>query len=318
MTKETKIGLLVGLMFIILIGILLSDNFRGTMEPPSAPLDKAGSTVRQAVAAPGTGNAPPVVYVPAPDVSPRGTVATQRDLDAPPPPVVVTATGNQTGATGHPATPAAPGSNAGDSQGPVAGIIPADLADAAHRHGEDLVAVNPNGTTTPDPIGAAGTGNPTGTPQTQLAAANGTREHVAVAGDSVSKMAAKFLGQNTKANRDAIIKLNPSLQTDANKVVVGHTYLIPAAPAGAAPAGPTTPQVATVAPPTPTTPSNRPEIFYTVKPNDSLWKIANNVLGDPSAVAAIQDLNHDVLNGSTTVQVGMKLRLPARPVASAN
>jgi nucleoid-associated protein YgaU len=312
MTKETKIGLLVGLMFIILIGILLSDNWRGAQEPPSAPLDKAGASVRQAVVAPGTGNAPSVVYVPAADVSPRGTVPTHRDLDAPPPPVVVSAgagTGGPVQASGSNGNPSV-ASN--DQHGGTSAVIPQDLADAAHQHGEDLVAINNNNNHgTPDPIGAA-TDQTIVTPP--VATANGPHEYKAVAGDSVSRMASKFLGGNTRTNRDAIVKLNPTLQQDVNKVVVGHTYLIPAsatspAPSGAAVAGNT---------PTPATPTNKPEIFYTVKPGDNLWRIANNVLGDASAVAAIEDLNHDVLNGSTTVQPGMKLRLPAKPVASAN
>jgi uncharacterized protein YneF (UPF0154 family) len=34
MTRETKIGLLVGLAFIIVIGILLSDHLTSSTEPP--------------------------------------------------------------------------------------------------------------------------------------------------------------------------------------------------------------------------------------------------------------------------------------------
>ena len=48
MTRETKIGLLVGLCFIIVIGILLSDHFRSTMEPPEAALVNAGQYVPRA------------------------------------------------------------------------------------------------------------------------------------------------------------------------------------------------------------------------------------------------------------------------------
>ena len=41
MTRETKIGLLVGLAFIIVIGILLGDQFSSRMEPPQAALLRA-------------------------------------------------------------------------------------------------------------------------------------------------------------------------------------------------------------------------------------------------------------------------------------
>ena len=49
MTRETKIGLLVGLAFIIVIGILLSDHLTSSTEPPQAPLATAGNTVRSTV-----------------------------------------------------------------------------------------------------------------------------------------------------------------------------------------------------------------------------------------------------------------------------
>ena len=68
MTRENKIGLLVGLAFIIAVGILLSDHLSTTDEPTPAPLPIAGSAVRQslgdAVADSGSDN---VVSVP-----PRG------------------------------------------------------------------------------------------------------------------------------------------------------------------------------------------------------------------------------------------------------
>ena len=46
MTRETKIGLLVGLAFIIVIGILLSDHLTSSTEPPQAALANAGNNVR--------------------------------------------------------------------------------------------------------------------------------------------------------------------------------------------------------------------------------------------------------------------------------
>jgi len=58
--------------------------------------------------------------------------------------------------------------------------------------------------------------------------------------------------------------------------------------------------------------------MYTVKENDSLWKIAAEYLGRPGAVDEIKELNKDILKGSDTLRPNMKLRLPAKPLASAN
>src|SRR5262249_50623957 len=62
------------------------------------------------------------------------------------------------------------------------------------------------------------------------------------------------------------------------------------------------------------------EYWYTVKEGDSLWRIAKEQLGRPGAVAAIKELNKDVLGGDNhdVVTVGMKIRLPGKPIAQAN
>src|SRR4051812_10860383 len=82
MTRETKIGLLVGLAFIIVIGILLSDHLNSATEPQQAQLAQAGANVRSAVTTPGAGNqqAAAAAAAPAQPVAPRQTVPTQEEL----------------------------------------------------------------------------------------------------------------------------------------------------------------------------------------------------------------------------------------------
>jgi hypothetical protein len=66
MTRETKIGLLVGLAFIIVVGILLSDHMTAATERPSAALAEAGRGVQAGVSAPGAAPAaPPPIELPA-------------------------------------------------------------------------------------------------------------------------------------------------------------------------------------------------------------------------------------------------------------
>ena len=80
MTRETKIGLLVGLAFIIVIGILLSDHLTNSTEPPAATLAQTGSNVRQQVTTPGGTQAPISPTVQAPQVTPQTPVPTIREL----------------------------------------------------------------------------------------------------------------------------------------------------------------------------------------------------------------------------------------------
>jgi len=112
------------------------------------------------------------------------------------------------------------------------------------------------------------------------------------------------------------LAINPSLKQNPNNVIVGHTYMIPPK-AGAAPATPATPTRTIAANPAPT-PSEAPHYFYVVKENDNLWKIASEQLGDGNAWAAIKDLNKDILKGGDAVRPNMRLRLPAKPVATIN
>jgi LysM repeat protein len=354
MTRETKIGLLVGLAFIIVIGILLSDHLTSSTEPPQATLAVAGNNVRSAVNTPGSSANPPITTnVTPPSVAPRTTVPTQSDLAPKAQPVQV-AVGGPTAtqvevrgpAIAQAAAPTGPGQNViksedqsndttnttalsdgapviskappaapqGETQQPQTPQsndtnIAQALRDAAKQHGEEL-----------ESIGGAGN-NGTSTKQT----AAGMKQYVAVSGDSVSKMALQFMGANTKANRDAIINANPALKQNADVVIVGKTYAIPAASSGAtASAGTSSSPVAQAPTPAPTptqVAQTSPQTassdnWYTVKEGDSLWKIATEQCGSAAAVQAIRDLNKDTLKGDTVV-INMKLRLPNK-VASAN
>jgi nucleoid-associated protein YgaU len=186
----------------------------------------------------------------------------------------------------------------------VAGADPptaqTDLTQAARQRGESLVPANIDGSSRNGATSA-----------TDSAA---SKSYKAQSGDSVSRMASRLMGGNTRANRQAIIDANPSLQQDPDRVIVGQTYTIPgraAASASAPPAGTAAP-----APAAALAAGN----VYTVQEGDSLWRIANDQLGDPSAIDTIKQLNMDVLKGDDhdVITPGMKLRLPGKPVASAN
>ena len=193
MTRETKIGLLVGLAFIIVIGILLSDYKTAANEPVQAALQTTGNSVRSGVGSPTDDNVSPVAVVP-PEVTPKQIVPTRDELTPKPvqPPITV-------------------------ARGESTAGVPIALAQEGDKGGEPIVAI----------------GNTPAKPVVDQPAHTSVRTYVAVDGDSLSKIALKTLGTKSKAARTAIIALNKSLQANPNLIVVGHTYTVPAVNAAA-------------------------------------------------------------------------------------
>lgn len=400
MTRETKIGLLVGLAFIIVIGILLSDQLMRSTEPPPAPLSNVADTVRRATVTPASSQPPISQVQPSNNVAPVNPVRTREEIVQPPSPVTmveirpgggpvavgnggnpnpivnngnyagnnntgnygagtvgggpVAINGNNGGATGNNGGGAMvrpmPGDPAIRIRGGEGSVPGRNLADVAVAMGEPLVGPdgqplravlpppNPHGNNT-DPASVnpfANNGNNPGNRggNNNPLAAGAMKQYKVEPGDNLNRIATKVYGQNTKALRDLIVKANPSLAANPDKVVIGQTYNIPPMPtASGVPAGNTggtTPPVARgtggapLTPPVtpPVTPPSRSiggEIWYTVKAGDNLTKIAKEQCGDATFVAAIKELNKESLKGGDRLLVDMKLRLPAaRPVASVN
>lgn len=336
MTRETKIGLLVGLAFIILIGILLSDHLSVTAQPPQAALIQAGESVREGITVPG-GSAQPALTPTVPsEIQPTQRIPVRQELQAPRPEdtIVSIVPGHQNQQApvsiryyqpqdngAHPSYQViTPGQVVGitppsepqyslpeqpSNQLPVITetpvVINSELPPSLQRlaQHDELVAVNPRGNAQP----AAG----------DRRAPVQAREYVAKPGDSLSKIAARFYGRSTPESRALLVQANPSLKDNPNLILAGRTYLIPEQSITDAPA-----IQASSTLPAGARPSRNDVYVYTVKPGDSLWKIANEQLGDPAEVKTIKSLNDDVLKGSDVVRVGMKLRLPGQPVATVN
>jgi nucleoid-associated protein YgaU len=277
MTRETKIGLLVGLAFIIVIGILLSDHLSSTNEPLGAPLRVAGDTLRSGLGQPASDDVAPVLRAPQ-AIVPQQSVVTNEELNQ------HTAQQNGQPPVRFVAPPVA------QAITPDPGVVNTPLRDIARQHGEDLIPVQNNtvvSNTTP----------PKEPPVTRTAA----RTYVAEAGDSLSTMAQKAYGSGCRANREAIVAANASLIANRDLIIVGHTYNIPSLDKAAPTEAAEKPALA-----------KEKDTTYVVKPHDTLWSIAMSEVGTPSAVATIKELNQDVLNGSDRVRPNMKLILPTR------
>jgi len=330
MTRETKIGLLVGLAFIIVIGILLSDQLMRSTEPPPAPLAGAADTVRKATLTPAS-NQPGIVtraatVTPA-EVLPENTVPVREEVVARPPPVTFVEIRPGNGGTAIVVPGQAPQPEGRGSAGQV-NAIPSGvgneiasrpqtnndvsrartLADAAAAVGETLVGLDGQ------PIrGTAGQNVLAGqNVRTPPAAGVAMKQYKAENGDNLSKLAIKFFGSNSKAARDAILAANPSLAANPNQILIGQTYNIPIIEGGAAPTGNRGSNVVSpVRNPAPA------ENWYTVKSGDSLLKIAIEQCGDKNMAAAIKELNRDNVKDWNRLAVDAKIRLPVKAAGAS-
>lgn len=340
MTRETKIGLLVGLAFIIVIGILLSDYNR--LETQQAPLYGAMHNVQESTAAPGANDANrgEVAVVPPPthQAAPRQPVLTREEVNGSradkPSTVIVVRPGignplppeehhrnsdadNSTPDDGGNGTQVVVGPGKDANSEPESNgsrDVPQDINTVANQNHEELVPLNQHNSPSGNNGSAVATHNTTAQPEAG-------QHYTAAAGDTLSKLAGRFMGGNTKANRDALVKANPSLQKNPNVIVVGRVYVIPGG-TGATAAAASNDKPRPTPPAAPVATNDKPSLsgaqyWYTVKENDSLWKIAQDQLGDGNAWAAIKELNKDLLKGKEDVRPNMRLRLPAKPLASA-
>src|SRR5258706_6884995 len=85
MTRETKIGLLVGLAFIIIVGILLSEPLSHSGDAQPAPLPGIPQNVRNGVPTPGAGSVQPPISQQQPQqpVTPQQQVPMEREVSHP-------------------------------------------------------------------------------------------------------------------------------------------------------------------------------------------------------------------------------------------
>lgn len=288
MTRETKIGLLVGLAFIIVIGILLSDHFTSTTQPHQAALtttidDVLGSTRTMG---PHRQNAAPLE---APNVEPHGPILVQPD------PSLERREHVEVGAANRGQRPIDVTEQPVIPNMPEIAQIP-DVRGNTNPAEENILAHT-------EPLVIASQPQP----QPPANVTTNTKTYTVEMGDSLGKIAAKTMGSGSKANQNAILKANPKLAENPNKVNIGDVLNIPATEQKET--------LATQAKPTPPAAASS-SLEYVVKEGDNLHKIAREQCGGTSFVSQIQDLNKDVLKGGDKLKIGMKLKLPPKQVAS--
>ncbi|HEV7300029.1 MAG TPA: LysM peptidoglycan-binding domain-containing protein [Tepidisphaeraceae bacterium] len=306
MTRETKIGLLVGLAFIIVIGILLSDHLTSTTEPASAQLSLVGPNGREGLTIIGRPSVP-VTIEPPPAVEPRNRVVTVEEMKAPE---------TMDSVIRLAPNPVAPGNSRAVTINVNGGATPPAQTDVltqlAQKLPGDLELVTP-----PAALVTESVAPQTLTVVVPPAPTPGVIEYTVKEGDSLGRIASRLMGSSKKANQDAIMAANPSMKGDPDRIIVGRVYLIPTGATATA-------TVATAIEPTATKVTKKTKAttdggtyWYNVKENDNLWKIAADQLGNGNAWTAIKELNKDILKGGETLHTNMRLRLPAKPVNNA-
>ena len=132
-------------------------------------------------------------------------------------------------------------------------------------------------------------------------------------GETLSELASEHLGSAGKWQ--LIMDVNTDVLEKPEHLRAGMKLRIPAEPvvevieeANTALAGPGS---ARQTPPAPEQPTSG-RSTYTVKEGDSLYRIAQKVLGDGDRYDEIYKANKDKLKNASDIQVGMTLKMPAR------
>ncbi len=265
MTRQARIGLLVGLAFIIMFGLVLSEIINS---PEPAPATRA--------------DVPPVAAAP---------------VRPPEPPAVEVV-------------------DASDRS--------RDRADAGRAVPEAQRQARPGDRPSGEaPMLAAREGNrpesARTTPRVQHAGAPPAavpRTHKVQPGDSLIALARRYYGPDKEHLYERIFQANRHILSDPGNLSVGQELIIPPlTPARSAPAAPLRPAPAApgrpVLAPAPIRPAPGPQT-YTVRPGDSLCRIAERLFGDGSRAAAmrIYNANRDKLRSPDVVPVGVELVIP--------
>ncbi|MCJ7544814.1 MAG: LysM peptidoglycan-binding domain-containing protein [Phycisphaerae bacterium] len=301
MTRETRIGLLVGLGFIITFGLVLTE-LTGSGRPGTEPASLNDSAE--------------LALAPAEDISP----AVVHAQDLPPrvgaPAAALMAAGQDAPAqAGTPAEPPAAEvvavvHSGGDTPSPAAGGPAALIAQGSPRItiAAELEAPPPAAVPVVSPAPAA--------------AATPARTYVVQPGDSLVKIARKVYGDDPRDGYKRILEANCDRITDPSLIRVGQVLVIPA-PMGAvravAAGSPNVQEVelgqladvlASAAGDSPQQPG--PRTVYVIQRGDTLTKIARETLNDGSraAVMSIFSANQSKLSDPDRLPVGAELVIP--------
>lgn len=290
MTPNTKIGLLVGLVFIIGIGMLLSQQGQANRDMSQLVPD------RPAQEQTASGERPGGTMLAGPRFSPPGTSFTPGEPprhSVAPPPV-------------PPPYSLPPGLEADRGSRP----------DPIVDHHSLISPIQPGPITLTD--------RPQHVAEPPLPP--GWRMHKVQAGETLSAISTKYY--QTSRNFELIYSVNKDKMPNVNTIREGMEIRIPPASppivavAPPAPPAPPSPQPGALATPRSAPPSavGGPVVAgtYRVKDGDTLYSIAASLMGGRSQWRALYEANADVLSNPDRLKVGQTLKVPQPRLALQN
>lgn len=147
--------------------------------------------------------------------------------------------------------------------------------------------------------------------------------HTVAAGETLSKIAQGYYGAQSQTHVNAIFDANRSTLADANTIVVGMKLAIPAVP-GVTPLDQSS---ATAKGPrprgkdeasSPASPASRPFRWYQIKKNDRYVTIAREELGSESRWREIYEMNKSMFPDHGQIREGVRIKIPVLDVADAS
>jgi len=147
--------------------------------------------------------------------------------------------------------------------------------------------------------------------------------HTVAAGETLSKIANAYYGAQSQTHINAIFDANRSALADANTIIVGMKLAIPAVP-GVTPLDQSTSTAKGPRPrgkeeaTRPASPASRPFRWYQIKKNDRYVTIAREELGSESRWREIYEMNKSMFPDQGQIREGVRIKLPVLDVADAS
>ena len=338
MARETKIGLLVGLAFIICFAVILANRGREAPSPPQGSFftdggAKVPTTVQNLASRaspPKTTGSPDAAYGPV--STPRMEAAPRPERHGDEPAAVGSGSELVIGDPGASAPPFATHPNQTSDR-----VLTSRLQERTLQEHLDSLAQR-SGTNAPVETPTPPGGDPGWERRRPSAEPSSLSEparhsgvsYTVVPGDTLSKIAAAHLGSKSRASVNAIFEANRSVLSSPDDLKAGLILIVPV-PVGSHDAPPKTEATnakaskptreveakktetpkKSAAPPTP------PGRWYQVKKNDRYTSIAREQLGDAARWKELHEMNKDRFPDPQQIREGVRIKLPPGKVLAS-